>query len=140
MMFGTVRRELRETTSQIREELDDHREAINEGVRDNAEVRDALGELDERLEKLASRVDELFLLLGAEQSLTPQEAALQAFLQVPRSMHDVAAFIGEGMPRAERLVRSLYLKGVQVYPAGHGSALITTNGAIQKHIALDNYF
>ncbi len=141
MIFGrTVRRELRETCATLRDELDDHREAINESMSDNAEVRDILSSMDERIEKLASRVDELFLLMGAEQGLTQSEAALQAFLQTPRSMHDVAAFLGEGLPRAERTVRTLFLKGIQLYSAGPNGALITTNVAVQKHIALDNYF
>ena len=141
MIFGrTVRRELRETCATLRDELDDHREAINEGMSDNAEVRDILGHMDERIEKLASRVDELFLLLGAEQALTPAEAALQAFLHSPRSMGEVASFLGEGVPRAERMVRTLFLKGVQLYSTGPTGLLITTNAAVQKHIALDNYF
>jgi hypothetical protein len=127
------------TCNAIREELDDHREAINEGIRDNAEVRDALGELDERVEKLASRIDELFLLLGAEQTLTPQEAALQAFLQTPRTMASVASFLDESPARAERLVRSLFLKGVGVAPVGNG-AFITTNLGLQKNTPLDSYF
>jgi predicted nucleic acid-binding Zn-ribbon protein len=138
-MFNTVRRELRETCAEIRDELDDHREAINEGIRDNAEVRDVLGEMDERIEKLASRVDELFLLMGAEQTLSRQEAALQAFLHQPRTMREVAAFLDEGLPRAERMVRSLFLKGIEVVPVGNGS-FITTNVAIQKNTHLDEYF
>lgn len=138
-MFNTVRRELRDTCAAMRDELDDHREAINEGVRDNAEVRDILGEMDERIEKLASRVDELFLLMGAEQTLSRQEAALQAFLHQPRTMCDVAAFLDEGLPRAERMVRSLFLKGVEVVPVGNG-AFITTNVQLQKNAHLDEYF
>ena len=141
MMFGhSVRREMREACSQMREELDDHREAINEGASEISEVREVLGSLDEKIEKLSSRIDELYLLLGAEQSLTTREAALQAFLQTPRHITEIAAFLDESEPHAERTLRSLVLKGIDVYQIPNSKDLVSCNKATLKHNKLDSYF
>lgn len=125
----------------VRDELDDHLAAINENADELVEVRDALCQLDEKIEKVTARLDELYLLLGAETSVSSAEAAVQAFLQSPRSLGEVAAFLNDSLAAAERVLRTLCLKGVAVHPiSGEHGLSYTTNMSSVKHVSLHKYF
>jgi hypothetical protein len=139
-VFG-YKKHVAEACNAIREELDDHLSAINENSRDVADVRELVGALDEKLEKLSARIDELYLLLGAEQSLTQTELALQTFLQTPRTIEEIAGFCQDSTAAADRLLRCLHFKGVHVYSTvDHDVTVFTTNRESVKHISLNNYF
>ena len=141
MAFWHVRKDLHSACSAIREELDDHLDAINANSRDAADVREALHVLDDKVEKLASRIDEIYLLLGAESKLSERECALQAFLQKPRTLDEVAAFCSESVACAERLLRTLHLKGLSVHSTPvYGVQHFTTNPESLKHMSLGHYF
>lgn len=58
-----VREKLNDVVGAIREELDDHRQAINEGTQEVAATNEFLNEVTSRLDKLTERVDELTLLI-----------------------------------------------------------------------------
>jgi hypothetical protein len=139
--FWRHKKQLAEACAAIRDELDDHRSAINDNGRDIAETRELIGILDEKIEKVNSRIDELFLLMGAEQSLTPRELALQQFLQTARTLDEVAAFWNDSVAATEHALRCLYFKGVHVYQVvENGVTVFTTNKASVKHVSLNNYF
>lgn len=139
-LFG-LRKALQAECSSVREELDDHLEAINENARDAAEVREVLGSLDDKIEKLSARIDELYLLLGAEATLSEREAQLQQFLRTSRSLEEVAAFCRDSVAAAERSLRTLHFKGVHVYTVvENGVSSFTTSPPAIKHISLNNYF
>ena len=144
-MWGTIlalftrklRDELHTTCDSIREELDDHREAINEQSRDVLEVRDVLSEFDEKIEKLSGRIDELYLLLGADTALSEREKTLVALLHTPHSIAAVGAFLGVSEAGVGRALRVLDLKGVTVTQLTDGS--VTTNAAIKNNTSLQRY-
>jgi len=133
-----LRDELHSTCDSIRDELDDHREAINEQARDSAEIRDVLSDFDEKIEKLGSRIDELYLLLGADTALSEREKSLVALLQAPHTVDDVAAFLGVSEAGVDRALRVLTLKGVFVAQLPTG--LVTTNAALKNNVSLQSYF
>ena len=54
---------LNQTIEVIREELDDHRAAINENTTELLSNHEFLGELNEKFEKISERLDELTLLV-----------------------------------------------------------------------------
>lgn len=60
---SVVDRQIAEVLSCFREELDDHRLAINENTGELASNMDALNELNDKVDKLAERLDELTLLV-----------------------------------------------------------------------------
>lgn len=125
----------------LREELDEHLDAINEGYRDVADVRDNVALLDEKIEKLAARLDELYLLLGADAAFNATENRLLEFLQTPRSIAAVASVIGDTEACAARVLRSLHLKGARVYVVTHGvETLFTLNKESTLNLSLDSYF
>lgn len=132
-----LRDELQANCSSIREELDDHLDAINAQALDVSEVRDVMSELDEKIEKLAGRIDELYLLLGADTALSEQEKALAAYLQAPRSLDDVASFLSVSAPAVERALRTLALKGVSVVSLPTGT--LTTNSTLRDTQSLQSY-
>jgi predicted ArsR family transcriptional regulator len=135
-----LRDELHSTCDSIREELDDHREAINEQSRDVLEVRDVLSEFDEKIEKLSGRIDELYLLLGADTAVTAREQALVVFLQTPRSFDDVAAWLAVSPAGVDRVLHVLTLKGVAVHQYAHeGIVVVTTNSALKGMHSLQSY-
>jgi hypothetical protein len=139
--FWRIKEQLQDACGAIRDELDDHRHAINDNSRDISEVRELIGAVDDKLEKLNSRIDELYLLLGADQVLTPREAAIQAYLQGAHTIEDIAAFCNESMGAVEHLLRCLHFKGIHIYQvAENGQTLFTTNKASVKHVSLNNYF
>lgn len=139
-LFG-LRKALQAQCSNLREELDDHLDAINENARDTADVREVLGTFDEKIEKLGARIDELYLLLGAEATLSEKEIALQHFLQTARSLDDIAGFCKDSVAAAERMLRALHFKGVHIYGSvENGVSLFTANPAAKQHISLSNYF
>ncbi len=137
--FWRVRKELEAVCGGVREELDDHLQAINESSRDIGEVRELLSVLDEKLEKVNARIDELYLLLGAEP--TPAESALQAFLQLPRTHEEVLIFTGQSPAVVEHLLRCLHFRGVQVHISElRGQRVLCANKDAVKHVQLHNYF
>lgn len=126
--------------SDIRAELDDHLETINASVRDTADIREILDGFEEKFEKLNSRIDELYLFLGAETHLTEGEQGLVQFLQGARSLADVAAFLKASVPAAERALRLLGMKGVTVHQfAQNGSVLVTANPVVRDTVSLHSY-
>lgn len=138
MMFFS---QWRNACTSLREELDDHLDAINANSRDLADVHEVVAGLDEKIEKLSTKIDELYLLLGAEQELTAKEAALQAFLQTPRTVHALAAFSCDSEASMEHALRVLLLKGVFVQQfMDDGELFFTANSASKNHITLNNYF
>jgi chromosome segregation ATPase len=59
--------------SKVREELDDHREAINENTNEITLNHEFLNELSGRMDKLSERLDELTLLVKCGQQTKDQE-------------------------------------------------------------------
>ena len=54
---------LKQILGTVREELDDHRESINENTTEIQTNHEFLTQLDQKIDKLASRIDELSLLI-----------------------------------------------------------------------------
>jgi septal ring factor EnvC (AmiA/AmiB activator) len=138
MFTRKIRAELEASCSSIREELDDHREAINEQARDALEIREALSELDEKMEKLSSRIDEMYLLLGADAALSEREKALVSFLQTPRSSVEVESWLATSAAGVDRFIRILTLKGVAVHQLSDGA--LTANPSLKYTAPLHEYF
>jgi hypothetical protein len=62
----TLPEEVREIVKDIREELDEHLDALNQNTAEIAATHEYVSELDMKLEKLAERVDALQALLLAQ--------------------------------------------------------------------------
>lgn len=54
----------------VREELDDHRESINENTNEIQANHEFLSQLDEKMDKLAARIDELTMLVKGKPEKT----------------------------------------------------------------------
>lgn len=63
---GMMENEVREALREVRRELDEHVEDLNQGSLELASMQDYVGELDLKLEKLIERVDALQALLLAQ--------------------------------------------------------------------------
>lgn len=111
--FWRVRKDVQVACASVREELDDHLQAINENSRDITEMRESVAQVEDRVEQLNARIDELFLLLGAEPS--PAEEALVAYLQAPRTLAEMCEFTNKPTSTVEHLLRCLQFRGVPLH-------------------------
>jgi biotin operon repressor len=79
----------------IREELDDHREAINENTNELQSNHEYIRSVDEKLDKLHARIEELFLLLGKS---TETKVQIQPLTKKEQEVFQALYLIGEGVP------------------------------------------
>jgi len=79
----------------IREELDDHREAINENTNELQSNHEYIRSVDEKLDKLHARIEELFLLLGKS---TEQKADIKPLTKKEQEVFQALYVVGEGVP------------------------------------------
>jgi len=77
--------------SAVREELDDHRESINENTTEIQTSHEFLAQLDDKLDKLAVRIDELTLLVKgrSEKSSTSVKTLTKREKQVFQTIYEL---------------------------------------------------
>jgi hypothetical protein len=114
-----VRKELGE----IREELDEHLEALNQNTAEISAAHEYVSELDMKLEKLAERVDALQALMLAQTPapkqvrLTPKEESIMRVLQYssePLTSHEIGKRLGLTADMAAQSVYCLKQKNIPV--------------------------
>ena len=93
----------------MREELDDHRLAINENTEETAATNEFLNELNRKLEKLTERVDELTLLIKG--SKEEKKFDLQPLTEKEKGVFQALYVLTESQPYAsyEQLARKTLL-------------------------------
>jgi DNA repair exonuclease SbcCD ATPase subunit len=126
-----LREDINKFLSQVREELDDHREALNEGTNELESTYELINQMNSRLDKFQERLDELTLLLkhtpplrsASEfkiQQLTGQEKevffALYALTETTPlvTYHQLARRLTTSVDAVSRLMTTLISKGVPV--------------------------
>jgi hypothetical protein len=107
----------------IRDELDEHLDALNQNTAEIGAVQEYVGEVDARLEKLAERIDALQALLLAQTSipkavrLTPKEEEfLRALLDTKEPVTSISLGRTTGLT-ADLAAQTLYClkqKGIPV--------------------------
>lgn len=118
-----IRQDLKAACEAIREEIDEHLDAINQITRETACVYDVISELDFKVEKLAERLDRLEMFLRPETfkptflSLTHREQ--EAFAVIYSSEESLTALeIGRRLGFSEDMVKThvtnLIAKGVPI--------------------------
>ena len=80
----------------LREELDDHREAINENTNELQANHEYIRSVEEKLDKLHGRIEELFLLIkGAS---TEAKLEIQPLTKREQEVFQALYIVGEGVP------------------------------------------
>lgn len=122
--FNLLKNVLQSNFNSLREELDDHREAINENSCEIEQNYNDLNDLYEKMEKLGSRVDEIHFMFKqilnstkfridlskTEQSVFLVLYTCENFL----SAQDIAQKAGIEMQEAESMLLLLLDKGIMV--------------------------
>lgn len=112
----------------VREELDDHRESINENTTEIQTNHEFLAQLDEKMNKLTARIDELTLLVKGKQedknvkvkSLTKREKQVfQAIYKIGAmspfiTYRDIAKALSTSEALVAQYVANIVEKGVPV--------------------------
>jgi len=93
----------------MREELDDHRLAINENTDEVASTNEFLNELGRKIDKIAERVDELTLLVKGQKE--PKQFELQPLTGREKEVFHALYVLTESQPYAsyEQLARKTLL-------------------------------
>jgi DNA-directed RNA polymerase specialized sigma subunit len=119
---------LNHVLSAVREELDDHRESINENTTEIQTSHEFLAQLDDKLDKLAARIDELTLLVKgrSEKSSTSVKTLTKREKQVFQTIYqigamsqfityrDIAKHLGTSESLIAQYVTNIVEKGVPV--------------------------
>lgn len=112
-----VRQKVAQVLECMRDELDDHRLAINENTAEQASAYEALAELNRRMDVLQERIDELALLVKGE----PVELSfkVEPLSQKEKEVFSVLYNVTESQPYAsyEQLARKCLLSKEQVAAA-----------------------
>ena len=82
--------------SGLRVELDDHRDAINENTNELQSNHEYLRSVDEKLDKLASRLEQLELLIKGKSGDNKTE--IQSLSKREREVFQALYIVGEGVP------------------------------------------
>lgn len=80
----------------LREELDDHRTAINENTNEVQSNHEYIHSVEEKLDKLHARMEELFLLI--EGKSTQQKVEIQPLTRREKEVFQALYIVGEGVP------------------------------------------
>ena len=80
----------------VREELDDHREAINENTTEIQTNHEFLVQLDEKIDKLASKIEELSLLVKGKPEV--KEVQVKALTKREKDVFQVIYELGAARP------------------------------------------
>ncbi len=79
----------------LREELDDHRTAINENTNELQANHEYIRSVEEKLDKLHARIEELFLLLGKK---SDDRVDVQPLTKREQEVFQALYIVGEGVP------------------------------------------
>ncbi len=137
LLLSDARQEVSAVLLAMREELDDHRLAINENTTELMSGNDVLNQLNAKLDKLAERVDELTLLFKGSapektfeiQPLSPKEKEVFYALYVETSSCPFASY--EQVARKAMLTKEMIVtyiaqliqKGVPLMKRHDGSKM-----------------
>jgi biotin operon repressor len=80
----------------VREELDDHRSAINENTNELQANHEYIRSVDEKLDKLQARIEELFLLVTGKTGEAKVE--IQPLTKREQEVFQALYVVGEGVP------------------------------------------
>lgn len=80
----------------MREELDDHRAAINENTNELQANHEYIGSVEEKLDKLHARIEELFLLIQGKSAETTVQ--IQPLTKREQEVFQALYIVGEGIP------------------------------------------
>ena len=98
----------------VKDELDDHLEAINSNTAEVQSLYDYLSVIEQRIDKLSDRLDE-FLLPVSNLSLREQELFLFLYTaSKPFSARELASSLGLSVPVVHSLISSLRSKDIPV--------------------------
>ncbi|MBN1385464.1 hypothetical protein JW968_00625 [Candidatus Woesearchaeota archaeon] len=123
--FEALHMVLKRSFHAIREEMDDHREAINENTREIQENSVVFSDFDARLAKLEERMDELQLMIHslpkAKEEIFLDEVEAKVFLVLytfsigsPLSLQDIARRANLTELKVRQILRSIMEKGIIV--------------------------
>ncbi|MEM4240160.1 MAG: hypothetical protein QXM31_02540 [Candidatus Woesearchaeota archaeon] len=80
----------------LREELDDHRAAINENTNELQANHEYIRSVEEKLDKLHARIEELFLLVEGKKA--EQNVEIQPLTKREQEVFQALYIVGEGVP------------------------------------------
>ncbi len=80
----------------FREELDDHRAAINENTNEIQANHEYIRSVEEKLDKLHARIEELFLLVEGKKA--EQKVEIQPLTRREQEVFQALYIVGEGVP------------------------------------------
>lgn len=80
----------------IREELDDHRDAINENTNELQANHEYIRSVEEKLDKIHARLEELFLFVTGNAS--EQKLEIQPLTRREQEVFQALYVVGEGIP------------------------------------------
>jgi len=80
----------------LREELDDHRAAINENTNEIQANHEYIRSVEEKLDKLHARIEELFLLVEGKKA--EQKLEIQPLTRREQEVFQALYIVGEGIP------------------------------------------
>lgn len=80
----------------LREELDDHRAAINENTNELQANHEYVRSVEEKLDKLHARIEELFLLVEGKKA--EQKVEIQPLTKREQEVFQALYIVGEGIP------------------------------------------
>ncbi len=136
--FKELDKKLRMAFSAIKEEMNDHLDAINENTAEIQANYNYIKELEEKLEKLNNKIDEVFLLLGkyelpsknfvSDYELTIREQEIFVVLytnndQTPLSCKEIARKTGLTEELVMENIENLIKKGIPVLKNYEGQHL-----------------
>ena len=80
----------------MREELDDHREAINENTNELQANHEYIHSVEEKLDKIQARLEELFLIVGGKPA--EQKVEIQPLTKREQEVFQALYIVGESIP------------------------------------------
>lgn len=95
LVQNTAAEAMQDIVEGIRDELDDHRTAINENTNELQANHEYIRSVDEKLDKLHARIEELFLLLGKSSETTLD---IQPLTKKEQEVFQALYVVGEGVP------------------------------------------
>lgn len=127
-----IRQQLKQSFSHVKEESEDHLQAINENTNEIQNNYEMICRLESKIDKLAEKIDELYLMNGVKASLSGSrfkdvefeqltKVEMEVFLMLyaqqtgkSLSSHDIAKLVGITSFSVETHIRSMVRKKIPI--------------------------